>query len=198
MKIGRIYVCCAAIPEGECDFTVYPRAREDEIRSVRNDRLKKEKYYAWRLLEAACISHGISFTEFDIKKTDNGAWVCDGFYFSLSHTDDAVAVAISDTPVGVDIEIVSDRAARIAKKVFSEDELGGAMTLSERERNLYTTRLWTMKESIFKSLSARAFSPQNIVIADHPVKTVDVEINGKDYVASVAGDGAEKAKFDIR
>ncbi len=196
MKIFGVYVYYAAIPEGDCDFAVYPKAREDEINSVRNDRLKKEKYYVWKLLEAACVSHGIKFSELDFKKADNGAWVCDELHFALSHTDDAVAVAISEHPVGVDIEIVSDRAARIAKKVFSEDELGGAMTLPECERNLYTTRLWTKKESIFKSLYARAFSPQNIVIADHSVKTVDVEINNKNYVISVAGSNAEKAKFD--
>ena len=60
---------------------------------------------------------------------------------------------------------------------------------------LLTTRLWTKKESIFKTQNLRVFSPQNIVISDHETKTVDLCLNGEKYVISVAGQNAKNAKF---
>ena len=179
------------IPCGESDFSVYPKAREDEIFSVRNDRLKREIYYAWKLLEYAIEDCGMNFRELDFSKNENGKWVCDKLCFSLSHTDGAVAVAVSQNAVGVDIETVSDRAHRVAKKVFSQGELDAC----EGDEILYTTRLWTQKEAIFKTIDNRVFSPQNIVISEHIVKTRDIEINGEKYVISVAGLGAENTEF---
>ncbi len=186
-----VYVYYSAIPCGECDFNVYPEERADEILSVRNDRLRKEKYHVWKLLEYACESLGLNFRELNFSKNENGKWECKEVCFSLSHTDGAVAVAISKDAVGVDIEKVSDRAKKVAKKVFSQDELYACTG----DEILYTTRLWTQKESIFKTLDKRVFSPQNIVISEHITKTCDIEIGGEKYVVSVAGKGVEKAGF---
>lgn len=191
MKDYGVRVYYAAIPEGECDFLVYPKARADEIFSIRNDRLKREKYYVWKLLEAAVESLGINFCHLNFTKNENGKWTCDKLCFSLSHADGAVAVAVSEMNVGIDIEKVGDRAQRVAKKVFSADELASCTD----DEALCTTRLWTQKESVFKTLGLRVFSPQNIVIAEHSVETRDIEINGQKYVVSVAGAGAENAEF---
>ena len=179
------------IPEGDVNFDVYPKERADEIMSVRNDRLKKEKYCAWKLLEYAITDLGMSFSELDFIKNESGKWACDKCFFSISHTDGAIAVAVSKASVGVDIEKVSDRAAKVAKKVFSEAELKDDCD----DENLFTTRLWTKKESIFKTQDMRVFSPQNIVISDHETKTVDLCLNGEKYVISVAGQNAKNAKF---
>ena len=179
------------IPGGDVNFDVYPKERADEIMSVRNDRLRKEKYYAWKLLEYAINEQGMEFSTLDFTKNENGKWACDECFFSISHTDGAVAVAVSKASVGVDIEKVSTRAVKVAKKVFSEAELKSDCD----DENLFATRLWTKKESIFKTQDMRVFSPQNIVISDHETKTVDLCLNGEKYVISVAGDGAEHAEF---
>ena len=191
MRDFGVKVFCSAIPEGECNFDVYPEERREEINSVRNGRLKKEKFHAWKLLEMAIESLGINFRELDFIKNENGKWVCDKICFSLSHTDRAVAVAVSQNAVGVDIEKVSDRAQRVAKKVFSQSELDAC----DGDEILYTTKLWTQKEAIFKTLDEGVFSPQSIAISEHIVQTLEIEINGEKYVISVAGIGAENAEF---
>ena len=193
-KLG-VKVYYSSRPEGECIGDIYPKSRADEISSVRNDRLRREKFHVWKLLEYALGSCGIDMREIDFKKLENGKWISDRICFSLSHTDGLAAVAISDNAVGIDVEIVSGRAARIAKKAFSEVELGDMDSLCEDEKNLYTTRLWTAKEAIFKSLDERVFIPQSIEISKHSVKTVVLEVVGEKYALSVAGSGAEDAEF---
>ena len=157
MNDFNVKVYYSAIPCGECDFALYPEQRAMEIGAVRNDKLKKEKYYAWKLLEFAIESLGINFRKLDFVKHDNGKWTCEKVCFSLSHTDGAVAVAVSKMNVGVDIEKVSDRAMRVAKKVFSQSELDAC----DGDEILYTTKLWTQKEAIFKTLDEGVFSPQS-------------------------------------
>lgn len=191
MRNFGVVVFYSEIPDGECNFDIYPESRRAETNSVRNERLRKEKACAWKLLELAVESLGMSFRELDFVKNESGKWVSDKICFSLSHTDRAVAVAVSERTVGVDIEKVSDRAKRVAKKVFSQPELDAC----EGEENLYTTRLWTQKEAIFKTLDERVFSPQRIVISNYSTSTKDIEMNGEKYVISVAGECAEKAEF---
>ncbi len=183
------------IPEGEELSALYPDAREREISAVKNEQLKRQKYYAWQLLRYAYTVCGIDFYSLNFKKNENGKWTSDKLYFSLSHTEGAVAVALSDSPVGVDVEIVSSRAKRVAKKVFSPSELSCALTFADDEAELYTTRLWTKKESIFKTLDMRVFSPQSIDIFQYETNSVDIELSGKKYVISVCCDGAENAEF---
>ena len=186
-----VKVYYSAIPKGDVNYDIYPEERAREIDAIRNDRLKREKYFAWKLLELALIENGVDIKALDFAKNESGKWVCDKCYFSLSHTDGAVAVALSDSSVGVDIEVLSDRALKVAKKVFSAEELDAFCD----DDILYTTKLWTMKESIFKTLDERVFSPQSISAFEHETKTRDVTVAGKKYVVSVAGKGAENAEF---
>lgn len=66
-------------------------------------------------------------------------------YVSISHSADACVLAVSDTPVGVDVESLRPQLQRIAHKILTEAELARAH---------YDTpsllRLWTAKEAVFK------------------------------------------------
>ena len=81
-----------------------------------------------------------------------------GVHFNISHTHGAVAVALSDKPVGIDIERVRDffdghTRVAVAKRYFSETErIAYGLTRSgdgrPGTRRFY--RLWTAKESAVK------------------------------------------------
>ncbi|SDJ96631.1 4'-phosphopantetheinyl transferase family protein [Microbulbifer yueqingensis] len=77
-----------------------------------------------------------------------------GLHFSLSHSGDWIALAVSeDSPVGVDIEQPRRQRdiMRIAHRYFHADEcaLLEAPPESETLRQFY--RLWTLKEAFFKA-----------------------------------------------
>lgn len=71
-------------------------------------------------------------------------------YFSLSHTDGAVAVVISENEVGIDIQKTAESYQKIAKKVCSECELQ-VINESDEPEKVFTT-LWTLKESYLKCI----------------------------------------------
>ena len=72
-------------------------------------------------------------------------------HFSLSHSGTWVVCAVSDHPVGVDIQQCRSFKPNIADRFFHPDEVQylSALPSAERESAFYT--LWTLKESYVKA-----------------------------------------------
>ena len=72
-------------------------------------------------------------------------------FFNLSHSGDFVMLAISDTPVGCDIEHL--HKAILSHHVFHPQELARLRSLPEGDaRNREFLRLWTAKEAFLKAI----------------------------------------------
>ena len=83
---------------------------------------------------------------------ENGKPHTEGIEFSLSHSGRYVAFAVSDSPVGVDIERTG-RIAGIAERVMTPSEYDEMIgTVSEDDREDVLCRMWTAKESYMKAL----------------------------------------------
>lgn len=165
MKKGFTHVYTAKIPDkigSTCE--IYPALRREYIESAANDEVRRSRYYAWRLLEHALReSLGVDISEVKLSRNEGGAWHCPLCRFSISHTDGYVAVAISDSPVGVDIEPIRELSAKsFAKRIMTESELSEYSSLPHAERTAYLIKTWSAKEAIFKSLGESAFLPQKI------------------------------------
>lgn len=70
------------------------------------------------------------------------------WFFSISHCRTAVAVALADSPVGIDIEDITRYKENVAAYVFNEIELKEIKEDSHPEEIFI--RLWTQKEAVFK------------------------------------------------
>ncbi len=74
-----------------------PVERNTEVVSIANEKLKKSKYWVWKTLEYALFrSFGYKIQDLDIVKTKKGKWVSKKCFFSLSHSDNIVAVVVSN------------------------------------------------------------------------------------------------------
>ena len=75
-------------------------------------------------------------------------------HFNVSHSGDYTVVAISDRPIGIDIEIIKDFSAILAKKLFNEDELkyisGNSSTRKKSLMQKSFFEIWTAKEAYLK------------------------------------------------
>jgi len=69
---------------------------------------------------------------------------------SISHTKGAAALAVSDDPVGVDIEQIRSVRPNLPQRVMSPRELRWYQEEGERDEAFFT--LWTLKESYYKYL----------------------------------------------
>ena len=83
-------------------------------------------------------------------------------FFNISHSDTKIAVAVSDEPVGVDIEILRPRSLKIAQKVCTPEELlyvfghePSKEELKQEQSGEILRRfleIWTVKEAYFKCI----------------------------------------------
>lgn len=79
----------------------------------------------------------------------------DQYHFSISHCGDyAAAIVSKNNRVGIDIEIPVEKIARIKDKFLNDDEQEkwaiGNEQLTNAEKNVLLTLLWSCKESVFK------------------------------------------------
>lgn len=74
------------------------------------------------------------------------------FDFNISHSHKWVVCAVSDYPVGIDVEVLKSTQYDIAKRFFSEDEYAQLQKQPENEKQAYFIKLWTLKESYIKAV----------------------------------------------
>ena len=71
-------------------------------------------------------------------------------YFSLSHSEDFIALAISDRDVGIDIEKTREAKENLIRRVCCENEIKKIFS-SENPDKVFT-ETWTKKEAYLKAL----------------------------------------------
>lgn len=129
---------------------ISPQRREYALR-YRNDRDQRCCVAAYRLLQRALQQeYGITCPP-ELTHDENGKPAiagCPDIHISLSHCRAAVACAVSDQPVGIDIETLEHYSVEVAQQVMNEEELR-QITAANDPATAFI-RLWTMKESLFK------------------------------------------------
>ncbi len=180
------------IPENGLE-TLFPASRADEIIACSNELVKRQKYYVWRLLEYAFMrTFGYKISTLELHKNEHGKWETPQCFFSLSHSGNALAVAVSRTPVGVDIEKINGQKTQFLEKILTEKER--EQLCLEENKTAFLVRRWSEKESIFKTLNEARFAPAKIQTGEHSVSSSTVEIAGEEYVLSVATEYLDKVR----
>lgn len=127
-----------------------------KIEATCHAEMKRERLAASVLLSYALKQgFGLSESALDYAEGDYGKPYITSHknvHFNISHTDGYCAVAVSDSHVGVDIQLLkpelTDGMKAIVRRFFSESEKE-FYGLSEDSAALFY-RLWTAKESIVK------------------------------------------------
>ena len=197
LPIADVYI--AALPDTEPTAPLSCPEREKEIASVGNAKVRREKYYVFKLLEYALErSFGAKPGSVNIHKNENGKWVCDSYELSLSHSQGMLAVAVSRAPIGVDIEAVATpRSEKMAERIMTEEELAEFTLLDDAKRETELISVWCRKEAIFKSLNKPAFIPTEIDTKAYKTVTRTVEMQDARYVWALATSTPERIRvFD--
>ena len=128
--------------------------------SVSKTRIKKSsRYFHERdknlsvgvevLLNHALDKIGITNPVFDIDKYGKPYLKnYSDVHFNLSHSEGYVACAVSDSPVGVDIEYVTDIDLNLAKQFFYGTEYEYVLNNNDQKKAFF--ELWVLKESYMK------------------------------------------------
>lgn len=80
-----------------------------------------------------------------IKKTENGKpYIENGYHFSLTHTGDVALIAVSDSPVGIDAEKLTERKFSSIITRFTPRERAETTCTADFLKN------WVVKEAYIK------------------------------------------------
>lgn len=131
------------------------RQRKDRLRTVLADDLAR------RMLGKAigCAPEAVRFVYAENGKPSVAGG---GYEFSISHSDDIVAVAIHEGPVGIDVEHIREVSPRLAKKYYCADENFYVFGRDPRDvdfEHMASTdirmrffEIWTAKEAYLKRI----------------------------------------------
>lgn len=122
---------------------------------------------------AAAEALGLSPAEVKFGKNEHGKPITDGMEFNLSHSGDIAVCAVSDKPVGIDIEALREIRPDAAKRFASAEELE---YIGSDPRRLF--EIWTLKEAYFKCVGTGIGSD---------IKSVTFTVDGDDIRCSEPG-----------
>lgn len=107
---------------------------------------------AFALLDYALKMNGYEIGEYELVEGETGKPYLKNlpFEFNISHTSNAVACAVSQTQVGVDVQKKVSEYESVMRRVYCENEID----LISNSKNAVDdfTRLWTLKESYVKCI----------------------------------------------
>lgn len=152
-------VYLAPIPDDAVGILLHSEERMKQLRRTGNEQLRKARTYDWAVLEYALArSFGCDAQHLRFRRNRFGKWSCGAYFFSLAHTGGAVAVAVSNGPVGIDLENEADFAARYAPR--QAEMLHRIRTAEETDTDFLS--LWLKKESFYKAGGTGSFRPAAI------------------------------------
>jgi len=112
-----------------------------------------------------------------------------GLFVSISHTKGYAAAALSDSDVGIDIEILTpltEKRIAILNRFFpTEDTEKAKADQSGREFFCF----WTRREAAFKAFATLPFYTEDPVTSHNVITKEIVEKDGTSLILSVACDG---------
>ena len=123
----------------------------------------------WLLRKVVGYLAGIPARALAVRLGDRGAILVDDWHVNLSHTDGLVALAVSDTPVGVDVEDTQrvGRTVELADRFFAPSEARALRTLPPAAQRARFFDLWTLKEAYIKGRGEGLAIPLASFAFDH-------------------------------
>lgn len=113
--------------------------------------------------------------------------------FNLSHSGELVVLAVSDDPVGVDVEAIRQvaNADRLARRFFSPAERQAVAACCGERRDRAFLTIWTRKEAYLKATGLGVGMPLSGV-------ETEPDPDAAARLVAVAGDRAEAARWQLR
>lgn len=174
------------IPDDLVIEKVYPNERNEEIENSDSEKVRKERFFVWKLLEYAINkTFNLKKENLHFEKQESGKWTCKECYFSLSHSHGAVAVAVSNSLVGVGIELFEKPKEKAIESRLTPSEKAELEKIDAENRWKYLITAWSKKESFFKAKGKGEFFPSKIDTKKNQIDSKIVVVGEKEYVLSI-------------
>lgn len=117
---------------------------------------------------------------------DYGApYIEGGPHFSISHCKRGIAVAVSENPIGIDIEAIRTFSPELMRKTMNEDEQ--LRITSSAIPEVEFIRFWTQKEALLKLQGTGIISDLHHVLAHtNDISWTEMINQDKGYICTIA------------
>ena len=122
--------------------------RQQKVHNSKHEKSRKQSMGAGLLLQKVLALYHMEMSS--VVVGEHGKPMLEGFEFNLSHSGNLVICAVSDKPVGCDVEQLRKAPERVAERYFSESEKEYLNQFGGEDYDTEFFRLWTMKESYVK------------------------------------------------
>ncbi len=172
-----------------------PEWRRKQVLAYKNDMGRRQSLLAYRLLcQGLREEYGIVEQPTFVYNEHGKPYIIikneklkiknvEGPHFSLSHCKEGVCCAISDRPVGIDIESASRKISDSVIR-YSMNEGEQALIRESDDPQRTFLRLWTQKEAVLKRLGTGIRDDMRDILSDYAY-TIEVRENER-YILSVA------------
>jgi 4'-phosphopantetheinyl transferase len=110
---------------------------------------------------------GIDPRSIEISLGTHGKPQVPGLEFNISHSENLAVYAISQQPVGIDVEYRrSMEIAGLIQRFFAPAELAVWQQLPSAQQELAFFRAWTMKEAYLKAIGTGLHTPLSAVVVE--------------------------------
>lgn len=143
-----------SIPQGEIDKTLScmdPLRQEQVQRITHSDVWHATVCGEWLCKQMLSEQSGQRFEDIHLWRDENGKpQVKDlPLYFNISHSAGWVACAVSDSPIGIDLEVIQNRDLSVARRICSQEELDYIFAENKESLRRFL-QVWTAKEAYVK------------------------------------------------
>ena len=158
------------------NITSVPTDELEEIQLFRNESQRRQK------LAVRALINEVFEEKMYLNHHDNGKpyFAGNNRHISISHTNEYVAIAVSDYPIGIDIERADRNAYAVAKSFLTAQEI--KVLAKESNPSKEALCLWSAKEAAFKLAS------ENITI----LKEIGITKNADSYIVTYPDNSTAK------
>jgi phosphopantetheinyl transferase len=145
------------------DFdTLFRLVALKDVSLARLEQMKSQSHQKGFLAVRMLLQH-LGYSDFDLHYDEFGKPHINNKYISISHSHQFSCIAISDTNIGIDLEILKEKTLNIASRYMNVNHLEN---LPENEQLIKATIVWGIKESVFKIKNQVGISFINHIFED--------------------------------
>lgn len=141
---------------------------------------------AWTLLSEVLKKENINLTDEEIvfNEYQKPYLLSKKVYFNISHSKSAIAIIISDSECGIDIEYLDyNKKLKCINRILNSKEQEEYNNSDDKV--LYFYKQWTIKEAYFKYLGTGIkLKDIQLDIENKNIKTEEITLNNEKYVVS--------------
>lgn len=180
------------------EIMLLPQWRRDVVMRYKFESGKRESALAFRLLQQMVHDYDSAIEETDALEftvNEHGKPSLRSYphvHFNLSHCKRAVACAVSDKPIGIDVECTGRYKHSLAEYCMSPEEV--QWIESGDDADVRFTKLWTQKEALVKLLGTGITDDIKTILAKYDGQVDYATEYGKGYVCTVVKYTPQKQK----